>query len=255
MRIGFEGAIGKHLSYLLEGILPTMIRPSNRPMSPWTTRFMGQQAEFALGNRLNDRGLDGSSGTISVPFMERNFVGQGIIPVRGFFGLGAAARVYGDGWHVGVQVSGDDISNPGTQSDGLTIAARAHWNPVKTADWLVHLGVWGFNESIAADASRPTRSIAVGGFFNDNLRIAAGSFPNAASGDGYGFELGTLHKQFWAYAEYGARTLRNVAGASTKQTALGGAGRLVPDRRNPALSDAGRRVESASRASPLHLRR
>ncbi|MDG6745888.1 porin, partial [Staphylococcus aureus] len=78
---------------------------------------------------------------------------------------------------------------------------------------------WGFNESIAADASRPTRSIAVGGFFNDNLRIAAGSFPNAASGDGYGFELGTLHKQFWAYAEYGARTLRNVAGASTKQTA------------------------------------
>ncbi|GAN15299.1 porin [Sphingomonas paucimobilis] len=219
LRIGFEGAIGKHLSYLLEGDFADNDPAIKSAYVAWTTRFMGQQAEFALGNRLNDRGLDGSSGTISVPFMERNFVGQGIIPVRGFFGLGAAARVYGDGWHVGVQVSGDDISNPGTQSDGLTIAARAHWNPVKTADWLVHLGVWGFNESIAADASRPTRSIAVGGFFNDNLRIAAGSFPNAASGDGYGFELGTLHKQFWAYAEYGARTLRNVAGASTKQTA------------------------------------
>ncbi len=162
LRLGFEGSIGPHLSYLLEGDFADNDPAIKSAYLAWTTGFLGQQAEFALGNRLNDRGLDGSSGTISVPFLERNFVGQGIIPVRGFFGLGAAARIYGDGWHVGVQVSGDDISNPGTESDGLTIAGRAHWNPVKTADWLVHLGVWGFRETIAADATRPTRSIAVG---------------------------------------------------------------------------------------------
>lgn len=77
-------------------------------------RLAGQQAEFALSNRLNDRGIDGSSGTISIPFIERNVVGQGIIQVRGFFGLGAAARVYGKSRHIGLQFSGDDVSNPGT---------------------------------------------------------------------------------------------------------------------------------------------
>jgi len=219
LRLGFEGSIGPHLSYLLEGDFADNDVAIKSAYLAWTTRFMGQQAEFALGNRLNDRGLDGSSGTISVPFLERNFVGAGIIPVRGFFGLGAAARIYGDGWHVGVQVSGDDINNPGTQGDGLTIGARAHWNPVKTADWLVHLGLWGFHEDIAADATRPTRSIAVGGFFNDNLRILPGSFADARSGDGYGVELGTFHKSLWAYGEYGARRIENRAGASTDQSA------------------------------------
>ncbi|MDQ1231628.1 porin [Sphingomonas sp. SORGH_AS_0879] len=218
LRLGFEGSVGQHLSYLLEGDFADNEIAIKSAYLAWTTGFMGQQAEFALGNRLNDRGLDGSSGTISVPFLERNFVGQGIIPVRGFFGLGAAARIYGDGWHVGVQVSGDDINNPGTAGDGLTIGARAHWNPVKTADWLLHLGVWGFHEDLATDVARPTRAIAVGGFFNDNLRISAGSFANARSGDGYGFELGAFHKSLWAYGEYGSRTLRNVTG-STDQNA------------------------------------
>ncbi|MDY0959610.1 porin [Sphingomonas sp. CFBP8993] len=219
LRLGFEGSVGKHLSYVLEGDFADNDVAIKSAYLAWTTGFLGQQAEFALGNRLNDRGLDGSSGTISVPFMERNFVGAGIIPVRGFFGLGAAARVYGDGWHVGVQVSGDDISNPGTAGDGLTIAGRAHWNPVKTADWIVHLGVWGFHENIATDATRPTRSIAVGGFFNDNLRILPGTFTGATSGDGYGFELGTFHKSLWAYGEYGARRIENRAGAATEQSA------------------------------------
>lgn len=219
LRLGFEGSIGSHLSYLLEGDFADNDPAIKSAYLAWTTGFLGQQAEFALGNRLNDRGLDGSSGTISVPFMERNFVGAGIIPVRGFFGLGAAARVYGDGWHVGVQVSGDDISNPGTESDGLTIAGRAHWNPVKTAGWLVHLGLWGFRETIAADATRPTRSIAVGGFFNDNLRIVPGTFTGARTGAGYGFELGTFHQSLWAYGEYGKRRIENRAGASTDQSA------------------------------------
>lgn len=219
LRLGFEGSVGQHLSYLLEGDFADNDIAIKSAYLAWTTGFMGQQAEFALGNRLNDRGLDGSSGTISVPFLERNFVAQGIIPVRGFFGLGAAARIYGGRWHVGVQVSGDDINNPGTAGDGLTIAARAHWNPVKTADWLLHLGVWGFHEDLATDVTRPTRAIAVGGFYNDNLRISAGSFSNAKSGDGYGFEFGAFHRSLWAYGEYGTRTLRNVAGVSTDQAA------------------------------------
>lgn len=219
LRLGFEGSVGKHLSYLLEGDFADNEIAIKSAYLAWTTRVMGQQAEFALGNRLNDRGLDGSSGTISVPFLERNVVGAGIIPVRGFFGLGAAARLYGDGWHVGVQVSGDDIDNPGTAGDGLTIGARAHWNPVKTARWILHLGTWAFHERLASDVSRPTRSIAIGGFFNDNLRVAPGTFREAREGDGYGVELGTFHKSVWAYGEYGARRLENAAGAATGQSA------------------------------------
>jgi len=219
LRLGIEGTFGKHLSYLLEGDFADNEVAIKSAYLAWTTGFLGQQAEFALGNRLNDRGLDGSSGTIAVPFLERNVVGAGIIPVRGFFGLGVAARVYGKGWHIGVQVSGDDIANPGTAGDGLTIGARAHWNPVRSDDWLVHLGLWGFHERLAEDVRRPTRSIAVGGFYNDNLRIAPGAFPDAVSGDGYGVELGTFHHSLWAYAEAGARTLQNRAGDTTRQDA------------------------------------
>ncbi|WP_242120780.1 OprO/OprP family phosphate-selective porin [Sphingomonas lacusdianchii] len=219
LRLGIEGTFGKHLSYLLEGDFADNEVAIKSAYLAWTTGFLGEQAEFALGNRLNDRGLDGSSGTIAVPFLERNVVAQGIIPARGFFGLGAAARVYGKGWHVGVQLSGDDIANPGTAGDGMTIAARAHWNPVRTDDWLVHLGLWGFHERLASDVSRPTRSIAVGGFYNDNLRIAPGSFPGPVSGDGYGVELGTFHHSLWAYAEAGSRQLANRAGDTTHQNA------------------------------------
>jgi len=219
LRLGIEGTFGKHLSYLLEGDFADNAVAIKSAYLAWTTGFLGQQAEFALGNRLNDRGLDGSSGTISVPFLERNVVAQGIIPARGFFGLGAAARVYGNGWHVGVQVSGDDINNPGTASDGLTIAARAHWNPVRTDAWLVHLGLWGFHECLAEDNKRPSRSVAIGGFFNDNLRISPGIFAGATSGDGYGVELGTFHHSLWAYSEAGARRLENRAGGATRQTA------------------------------------
>ena len=219
LRLGMEGTFGKHLSYLLEGDFADNAVAIKSAYLAWTTGVLGQQAEFALGNRLNDRGLDGSSGTISVPFLERNVVAQAIIPARGFFGLGAAARIYGDRWHVGVQVSGDDINNPGTASDGLTLAARAHWNPVRTNAWLVHLGLWGFHERLADDNKRPSRSVAVGGFDNDNLRIAPGSFAGATSGDGYGVELGTFHHSLWAYAEAGSRRLENRLGDTTRQTA------------------------------------
>ncbi|WP_343525271.1 porin [Sphingomonas sp.] len=240
LRLGFEGGIGKHLSYLLEGDFADNEVAIKSAYIAWTTAFMGQQAEFALGNRLNDRGLDGSSGTISVPFVERNFVGQGIIPVRGFFGLGAAARVYGDGWHVGVQVSGDDISNPGNESDGLTIGARAHWNPIRTADWLVHLGLWGFHERIAADAARPSRSIAVGGFFNDNLRILPGTFTGARSGNALGYELGLFRRALWAYGEYGGRRLENIAGTRIDQSAWAvSAGWFLTGENSPYLSRGG----------------
>ncbi|WP_162140013.1 OprO/OprP family phosphate-selective porin [Sphingomonas sp. Mn802worker] len=240
LRLGIEGAAGTHLSYLVEGDFADNEVAIKSAYLAWTTRFLGQQAEFALGNRLNDRGLDGSSGTISVPFLERNVVGAGIIPVRGFFGLGAAARVYGDGWHVGVQVSGDDINNPGNASDGLTIAGRAHWNPVKTREWLLHVGAWGFHETLADDVTRPTRSIAVGGFYNDALRIAPGTFAGAVRGDGYGFELGAFHRSLWTYGEYGRRTLEGRAGSSTTQDAWAwSAGWFLTGETPPYLSRGG----------------
>ncbi|MBB4099362.1 OprO/OprP family phosphate-selective porin [Sphingomonas kyeonggiensis] len=219
LRLGLEGTIGKHLSYVLEGDFANNDVTIKSAYLAWTTRFLGQQTEFALGNRLNDRGLDGSSGTISVPFLERNVVAQGIIPARGFFGLGAAARVYGSHWHVGVQVSGDDINNASTSSDSRTIAARAHWNPVKTANWLVHLGAWGFNEKIAGDVVRPVRSIAIGGFYNDNLRVLPGDFAHATRGNGYGAEFALFHRTLWASAEAGARDLRKGSGEAAHHSA------------------------------------
>lgn len=224
LRLGFEGSVGKHLSYVLEGDFADNVVAIKSAYVAWTTGLLGQQAEFALGNRLNDRGLDGSSGTISVPFLERNVVAQAIIPARGFFGLGAAARVYGDRWHVGLQVTGDDVANPGTASDTLTVAGRAHWNPVKSKEWLLHIGAWGFYENMATDVTRPTRAIAIGGFFNDNLRVAPGTLADPEKGYGYGFELGAFHRSIWAYGEYGTRAIDTRDGQRTDQDAWAVAG-------------------------------
>ncbi len=240
LRLGMEGSIGKHLSYVLEGDFADNEVAIKSAYLAWTTRLAGQQAEFALGNRLNDRGIDGSSGTISVPFIERNVVGQGIIPVRGFFGLGAAARIYGKRWHVGVQVSGDDISNPGMASDSFTVAGRLHWNPVKTDDLIVHLGVWGFHERIASDATRPTRSIALGGFYNDNLRVSPVTFENPDSGTAYGLEGGLFHRSLWAYGEMGHRHLESRTVASTDQSAWAlSAGWFLTGETTPYLARGG----------------
>jgi phosphate-selective porin OprO/OprP len=240
LRLGMEGSVGRHLSYVLEGDFADNAVAIKSAYLAWTTRMLGQQAEFALGNRLNDRGLDGSSGTISVPFIERNMVAQGIIPVRGFFGLGAAARVYGKNWHIGVQASGDDISNAGTASDSFTVAARAHWNPVKTDNLLIHLGGWVFHERIANDVTRPTRSIAVGGFFNDNLRVAPGTFPDADEGTGYGAEAGVFHRALWAYGEYGRRSLTSRTVEATEQSAWAvAAGWFLTGETTPYLARGG----------------
>ncbi|WBQ19176.1 OprO/OprP family phosphate-selective porin [Sphingobium yanoikuyae] len=219
VRLGVEGAIGRNLSYVVEGDFADNDVTVKSAYLAWTTRVVGHQAEFALGNRLNDRGLDGSSGTISVPFIERNLVAQAIIPVRGFFGMGAAARLYGDNWHLGLQLSGDDINNPGTSSDSLTLGGRAHWNPVRTDMLIVHLGAWAFYEKLAHDVARPTRAVAIGGFFNDNLRVASGTFLNPRKGAGYGFELGLIKTSLWAYGEYGSRQLEASLGRETRQEA------------------------------------
>jgi len=219
LRLGIEGSLGRKQSYVLEGDFADNDVLIKSAYLAWTTGFFGHQAEFALGNRLNDRGIDGSSGTISAPFIERNVVAQGIIPVRGFFGLGAAARIYGDSWHLGLQVSGDDINNPGTESDNFTIGARTHWNPLRTERGVAHVGAWGFHEVLSENVARPTRAIAIGGFYNDQLRIAPGTLPAPESGDGYGFELGYFYSSAWAYAEYGERRIETESGARTEQNA------------------------------------
>ncbi|NWK98974.1 porin [Sphingobium lactosutens] len=240
LRLGMEGSIGRHLSYVLEGDFADNAVSIKSAYMAWTARLLGQQAEFALGNRLNDRSLDGSSGTISVPFIERNVVGQGIIPVRGFFGLGVAARVYGRNWHVGVQLSGDDITNPETASDGVTLAGRMHWNPVKTDDLILHLGVWGFYEHIAGDVTRPTRAIAIGGFFNDRLRVTPGTFADPNKGTGYGFEAGLFNRSLWAYGEFGNRRLMSETAVSTKQSAWAvAAGWFLTGETTPYLARGG----------------
>lgn len=224
LRLGIEGSVGPNLSYVFESDLADNDIAVKSAYLAWTTKLLGNQVELALGNRLNDRGLDGSSGTISVPFMERNLVAQAIIPARGFFGLGAAARVYGKTWHLGVQVSGDDVSNVGTASDGLTIGARAHWNPVKTKTLIIHMGGWGFYEQMASDVTRPTRSVAVGGFFNDNLRIASGTLKNPKTDYGYGGELAIIRTSIWASGEYGHRVVQTTSAYGTSQNAWALAG-------------------------------
>jgi len=209
-RLGVEGRHGA-LGYVAEGEFAGNAVAWKSAYAALDHRLFGQASEFSVGHRLNERGLDGSSSTANTPFQTRNLVGAVIMPQRGSFGLGLMQKIHGEGWHAALQVTGNSLDNPGDGNDGLTYAARAHWNPLRTDTATIHLGAWAFHEHIRGTA-RVLRSAAIAGPFNDHLRIGGGRAPGAGSGEGYGVELAGMAGPFWAYGEWGRRNVRGTEG-------------------------------------------
>ena len=172
--------------------------------------LFGLPADLTMGNRLNDRGIDGSSSTSNTPFQERNVVGTLMLPQRGLFGVGLTERVYGKGWHASLSVAGNDLNNAGTDNDSQTWATRVHWNPLNTAGATLHLGAWAFHEKIPAAASGVVRSSAIAGHFNDLVRITPGTLLGAERSTAYGAELAGFFGPAWATGEWGTRSLRGA---------------------------------------------
>ncbi|MET0289504.1 MAG: porin [Pseudoxanthomonas sp.] len=214
MRLGAEGTYGR-FGYQLEADFASNIMEVKSAFATVAHRMFGLEAELTVGQRLSDRGMEGSTGSPVVHFMERNTVAGLIQPVRGYFGVGVTERLTGSNWHVTGSVTGDLINDTrGQDNDSLTWATRAHWTPYNTAETKLHLGGWAFYESLADDANPLVRSYAAAGDINEFARVRPGALPGAESSTGYGAELGVVRGRGWTFAEWGQRDIR---GADTGQ--------------------------------------
>lgn len=209
VRLGAEGRYGI-LGWAVEGDFADNAVAWKSVYATVDHTLFGLPADLTVGNRLNDRGIDGSSSTSNTPFPDRNVVGTLMLPQRGLFGVGLTERVYGKGWHASLSVAGNDLNNAGNDNDSQTWATRVHWNPVASKAATVHLGAWAFHEEIAAGASGVLRSSAIAGHFNDLVKIAPGTLVGAERSTAYGLEAAGFFGPAWATGEWGTRNLRGV---------------------------------------------
>lgn len=246
--IGFEGQVDK-FNYILTADLANNDVAIRSAYVAWRDRTSAGDLEITLGNRLSERGLEGSSSSEGAPFMERNAVALALSPMKGLYGLGVTAKLFGDGWHVAAQVAGDDINNnPGTSSDTITTMIRAHWNPVRGDDGTLHLAAWGFHEAFSSGVTRLARSTPwSGGHFNDNLTVPMGAIEDPSTASGWGLELGGVSGRFWSFAEYGERRIEARAVSATVSAWNLSAGWMLTDDRPGYAARSGTWVRSRPR--------
>ncbi|HEL7630087.1 TPA: porin [Stenotrophomonas maltophilia] len=209
VRLGAEGRYGT-LGWVVEGDFADNEVAWKSVYATVDHRLFGLPADLTVGNRLNDRGIDGSSSTSNTPFPDRNVVGTLMLPQRGLFGVGLTERVYGKGWHASLSVAGNDLNNAGDNNDSQTWATRVHWNPIDSKAATVHLGAWAFHEEIAAGSSGVLRSSAIAGHFNDLVKITPGTLVGTDRSTAYGVEAAGFFGQGWATSEWGTRNLRGA---------------------------------------------
>ena len=92
VRLGAEGRYGT-LGWVVEGDFADNAVAWKSVYATLDHTLFGLPADLTIGNRLNDRGIDGSSSTSNTPFQERNVVGTLMLPQRGLFGVGLTERV------------------------------------------------------------------------------------------------------------------------------------------------------------------
>ena len=213
LRLGLEGGVGTHFFYQLESDFSENEVDVVTAFVGWRNRLRpGLDYDVRAGHLFNDRGFEGSTGSDSTPFLERTTVSTAIIPQRGFYGIGIMPRLFWKTGHASLTVTGDRIDGTQAVSDSRTALARAHWNPVKTDRGVLHLGVWGFDESLSSVAGTLTRNTVIGGRFNGALRVSTGTLTGGTGTTGYGLELGGYQGPLWFMAEAGRRNARLDAG-------------------------------------------
>lgn len=210
LRLGAQGKIAGGFTYWIEGdIADNAISVANAFMA-YSTKWAGRDLELSMGQRLNDRGVEGGTPEDMVPFLERSLMVSTIGPERGAYGVGVSSKLTGSVWHASLSVTGDAISG-GTTNDSVTVMGRTHWSPLKTDDGFLHLGGWGFVEDLTPNASVAARSLVVTSRGNDNLRLSGGAYADPKGSKGLGLELGGVHRSGWLMAEGGRRVLETAS--------------------------------------------
>lgn len=99
--------------------------------------------QLLVGNKLNDRSLDGATSLTAIPFAERNTVANLIAPQEGSYGVGLFAALAGERGHISLNIKGEgEGSNDGTRNDSVVVIARGHVVPLRAERGFVHLGGW-----------------------------------------------------------------------------------------------------------------
>lgn len=207
LRMGFEGELGQ-FGYKLDVDFADQATSVKDAWLSYGTRAFGLPVDLFLGNRLKDRSIDGSGTLSRQPFMERNAVASLSQGVNGYYGLGGFVKVYGSSWHLGMSVSGDDLDNTGDESDSVMYSVRGHWNPLKMRQGFVHLGSWYYYEKLADDVTSINNTPRIAQNFNDNLRVSSGAIADPDRDEAYGYEVGGVFRNFWAFGEYAKRTIQ-----------------------------------------------
>lgn len=208
VRLGVEGR-ARQLSWVFEGDYSNNRVSVMSAYATWSDRMAKHLVEYTLGNKFNDRGFDGSTGSAETVFLDRDLVATSILPVRGWYGLGATFKIYGEGWHIATQITGNNVNSTNISNnlrDDLTYSFRAHWIPWRNKDALVHLGVWGFYEDVkpGANFSQNIRMLAR---TNDAFSARINTLPIANSMAG-GLEAFGIWKTAWVLGEYGIRDIK-----------------------------------------------
>jgi len=218
LRLGAEGNIGK-IGYNLDVDFAGNVVSVKEAYISYTTKLFGLNSKTYIGNSLNDRSIEGATELVGLPFAERNAVANVAVPQVGYFGLGLQERLGGKGWHIsGAVKGGDNGDNDGTHNDSIAYFTRGHLNPILTKDAFIHLGAWGYWETLNAPVSI-NKTSAIATDFNGEVKVSASSIAGVKSDRGYGFEAGAGWHSFWAFGEYGQRTLMVPAGLDIDQKA------------------------------------
>ncbi|WP_267433517.1 porin [Sphingomonas sp. GM_Shp_1] len=213
LRLGLEGGVGTHFFYQFESDFSENEVDIVTAFIGWRNRIRpGLDYDLRAGHLFNDRGFEGSTGSDSTPFMERTVVSTAIIPQRGFYGVGIMPRLFWKTGHASLTLTGDRIDGNQATNDSRTVLGRAHWNPIKSENSVLHVGLWGFDEALSSAATTLTRNTVIGGRFNGALRVSTGALLGGRSTTGYGAELGGYVGPVWVMAEAGERRARLTEG-------------------------------------------
>jgi len=209
LRLGLEGGVGTHFFYQFESDFSENEVDVVTAFVGWRNKIKpGLDYDVRAGHLFNDRGFEGSTGSDSTPFLERTTVATAIIPQRGFYGIGVMPRIFWKTGHASVTITGDRIDGTQTVGDSRTVLGRAHWNPIKSDTGVLHIGAWGFDESLSSVAGTLTRNTVIGGRFNGALRVSTGPLIGGTGTTGYGVELGGYRGPLWVMGEAGRRNAR-----------------------------------------------
>ncbi|WP_226467599.1 porin [Luteimonas panaciterrae] len=218
VRLGAEGTIGP-FGYKVEADFADNATSVKDAFVSYETKAGGLPLEIYVGNKLKDRSIEGAGTQTRTPFMDRNAVGTVTSPVNGFYGLGVQARLYGSNWHLGLGITGDDLSNTGESSDSVAYTVRAHWNPIKRSQGFVHLGGWYYYENLSDDVLSINKTSRIGLGFNDNLRVSASAIDNPTDDHGWGYEIGGVYRSMYGFVEQGERTINSSTEPSVEHKA------------------------------------